>query len=57
MQPAHPHILTINGGSSSMKFALHQVGEPLARRFYGQADRLGLIGTKRKRAPSPCPST
>jgi acetate kinase len=37
--------LTINGGSSSIKFALYQVGEPLERRLYGKIDRIGLSGT------------
>jgi acetate kinase len=35
-------ILTINGGSSSIKFALYQTGEPLERRLYGKVDRIGL---------------
>ena len=35
MKPANPRILTINGGSSSIKFALYKVGEPLKRRLYG----------------------
>jgi acetate kinase len=34
--------LTINGGSSSIKFALYQPGEPLERRLYGKIDRIGL---------------
>ncbi len=38
-------ILTINGGSSSIKFALYQVDEPLKRRLYGKVDRIGLSGT------------
>jgi acetate kinase len=38
-------ILTINGGSSSIKFALYQTGEPLKRRLYGTIDRIGLSGT------------
>ncbi|MHB1590121.1 MAG: acetate/propionate family kinase [Sulfuricella sp.] len=38
-------ILTINGGSSSIKFALYRVGEPLERRLYGKIDRIGLSGT------------
>ena len=38
-------LLTINGGSSSIKFALYQVGEPLQRRLYGKIDRIGLSGT------------
>ena len=38
-------ILTINGGSSSVKFALYQAGEPLKRGLYGKVDRIGLSGT------------
>jgi acetate kinase len=38
-------ILTINGGSSSIKFALYQAGEPLKRVLYGKVDRIGLSGT------------
>ncbi len=38
-------ILTLNGGSSSIKFALYQVGEPLKRSLYGKVDRIGLSGT------------
>jgi acetate kinase len=45
MKPANPGILTINGGSSSIKFALYPVGEPLKRRLYGKIDRIGLSGT------------
>jgi acetate kinase len=45
MQAAKPGILTINGGSSSIKFALYQTGEPLERRFHGNMDRIGLSGT------------
>jgi acetate kinase len=41
----HANILTINGGSSSIKFALYQVGEPLKRGLYGKVDRIGLSGT------------
>ena len=40
-----PCILTINGGSSSIKFALYRVEEPLQRRLYGNVDRIGLSGT------------
>jgi len=40
-----PYILTINGGSSSIKFALFRVDEPLQRRLYGKVDRIGLSGT------------
>ena len=38
-------VLTINGGSSSIKFVLYQTGEPLERRLYGKVDRIGLSGT------------
>jgi len=46
VKPAHPHILTINGGSSSIKFVLYQTGEPLERKLSGKVDRIGLSGTK-----------
>src|ERR1039458_1721254 len=45
MKPANARILTINGGSSSIKFALYQVEEPLKRGGYGEVDRIGLSGT------------
>ncbi len=38
-------VLTINGGSSSIKFALYEVGEPLKRGLHGKVDRIGLSGT------------
>jgi len=38
-------VLTINGGSSSIKFVLYQAGEPLERKLYGKVDRIGLSGT------------
>ena len=38
-------VLTINGGSSSIKFAVYQAGEPLKRSLYGKVDRIGLDGT------------
>ncbi len=38
-------ILTINGGSSSIKFALYRTGEPLKRGLFGKVDRIGLSGT------------
>lgn len=41
----HASVLTINGGSSSIKFALYQTGEPLERSFHGNIDRIGLPGT------------
>ena len=37
-------ILTINGGSSSIKFALYQTTGPLKRSLHGKVDRIGLSG-------------
>jgi acetate kinase len=45
MEPANQRILTINGGSSSIRFALYRVDEPLQRGLYGKVDRIGLSGT------------
>jgi len=45
MKPTTSSVLTINGGSSSVKFALYQVGEPLKRKLYGTIDRVGLSRT------------
>ena len=45
MKPANPRILTINGGSSSIKFALYHVEELLKQGLYGKVDRIGLSGT------------
>ena len=42
MKPAIPRILTINGGSSSIKFALFVAGEPLQRIIEGGIERIGL---------------
>jgi acetate kinase len=42
MKPASPHILTINGGSSSIKFAIFEVGDPFRRTLDGGVDRIGL---------------
>ena len=39
------HVLTINGGSSSIKFALYQRGDPPKRGLQGKIDRIGLPGT------------
>ena len=38
-------MLTINGGSSSIKFALYRTGEPPEQSFHGSVDRIGLPGT------------
>jgi acetate kinase len=45
MKPADPLILTINGGSSSIKFALFQARNPMERKLHGMVDRIGLSGT------------
>src|ERR1035438_9190082 len=45
MKHGDSQILAINGGSSSIKFALYQIGEPLKRGLYGKVDRIGLSGT------------
>ena len=42
MEPANPRILTINGGSSSIKFALFEAGDSLRRILEGGIDRIGL---------------
>jgi len=38
-------VLTINGGSSSIRFALYEASDPLRRRLDGKVDRIGLRGT------------
>ena len=40
-----PSVLTLNGGSSSIKFALYQMGEPPKRALHGKVDRIGSSGT------------
>ena len=42
MKPANPRILTINGGSSSIKFALFEAGSSLQRVLGGEIQRIGL---------------
>jgi len=45
MKPAKPpRILTINGGSSSIKFALFEAGNSLGRILTGAIERIGLPG-------------
>ncbi|MCB0125165.1 MAG: hypothetical protein KDE58_23085, partial [Caldilineaceae bacterium] len=36
------HVLTINSGSSSLKFALYQIGAMETRLFAGELERIGL---------------
>jgi acetate kinase len=38
-------VLALNAGSSSIKFALYRIGEPLERKLWGKLDRIGLAGT------------
>jgi acetate kinase len=40
--PANPRILTVNGGSSSIKFALFEAGGSLRRILEGRIERIGL---------------
>src|SRR5271169_6618958 len=42
MKPANPRILTINGGSSSIKFALFEADDSLRRILEGTIERIGL---------------
>ena len=42
LRRANPRILTINGGSSSIKFALFEAGDSLRRILQGGIERIGL---------------
>ena len=42
---ALPCVLTINSGSSSIRFAVHEAGKTLRRRLVGKIDRIGMGGT------------
>src|SRR5271168_2818288 len=42
MAPDKTCILTVNGGSSSIKFALFETGHPLQRIMSGAIERIGL---------------
>jgi len=42
LQQSPSLVLTINGGSSSMKFALFEAGESLKRILEGSIERIGL---------------
>jgi len=44
--PEKPCILTINGGSSSIKFSLYKIEEPLKQMFYGQIENIGSAKAK-----------
>lgn len=45
MKSPAPCVLTINGGSSSIRFAMYEAGETLQRLIAGKIDRVGLSGT------------
>jgi acetate kinase len=45
MAATPPSVLAINAGSSSIKFALYQVGPQQTPSLHGQLDRIGLDGT------------
>ena len=42
MTQQKPSVLALNGGSSSIKFALYQTGDPPTRGLHGKVDRIGL---------------
>ena len=41
----NPSVLALNGGSSSIKFALYRMGDPPTRGLHGKVDRIGSPGT------------
>jgi len=45
VKSALPCVLTINGGSSSIRFAVYEAGETPRKRLDGKIDRIGLSGT------------
>jgi acetate kinase len=45
VKPTHATVLTINGGSSSIKFALFDAGDSLQRILEGAIERIGLPET------------
>lgn len=45
MASALPCVLAVNGGSSSIRFALYETGATPRRRFAGRIDRIGTRGT------------
>ena len=45
MKSALPSVLTINGGSSSIRFAIYEASEIPRRQLDGKIDRIGLSGT------------
>jgi acetate kinase len=45
MRPELPCVLTVNGGSSSIRFAVYETGARPQPRLHGKIDRIGLSGT------------
>ncbi|MDP2136915.1 MAG: hypothetical protein Q8J74_03595, partial [Candidatus Didemnitutus sp.] len=45
MKSAPPCVLTLNGGSSSIRFAVYETGPVLRLRLAGKVDRIGSRGT------------
>lgn len=45
MDSTLPCVLTLNGGSSSIRFAVYEVGETPKRTLDGKIDRIGVRGT------------
>ena len=45
MTQKKPDVLAMNGGSSSIKFALYRMGDPPKRQLHGKVDRIGFRGT------------
>ncbi|HZI95110.1 MAG TPA: acetate/propionate family kinase [Patescibacteria group bacterium] len=45
MSPSDRRILAVNSGSSSIKFATFQAGDPFRPGFHGKIDRIGLSRT------------
>ena len=46
MKSGVPSVLSINGGSSSIRFAVYEVGETPRRRLDGKVERIGASGTE-----------
>ena len=46
MHQAEKNLLSINGGSSSIKFALYRMGDTLQCSLTGKIERIGLSGTR-----------
>jgi len=44
--PEDESILTINGGSSSIKFSLYKIEDPLKQMFVGQIENIGTPKAK-----------